>query len=168
MSSNVDVQWARGLLDEIGPEQLAEEVRMLRAAEPGLSPVEALDHALRRTLVRRRAEVSRETFVYLQWRVEQAWLATRAGHAASGAARTVPDRASGRLHSVPRPDTRLVCDSGGRRWAVCEAAPNDLLGAGSPRWLVFRSAGEERCTSAYLPDWASLTDAAVLALLPAA
>jgi hypothetical protein len=167
MSSNVDVWWARELLDEIGPEQLADEAHTLRAAEPGLSMIEALDHALRRALVRRRAEVSRETFVYLQWRVEQAWLATRARHAASEAACGVHARASGRPHSVPRPATRLVSDPDGRRWAVCEAGPNDLLGAGSPRWLIFRSAGEERRTSAYLPDWASLTDAAVLALLPA-
>jgi hypothetical protein len=50
---------------------------------------------------------------------------------------------------------------------VREAGPNDLLGAESPRWLRFRPAGEERRTSAYLPNWESLPDAALLALLPA-
>jgi hypothetical protein len=60
-----------------------------------------------------------------------------------------------------------VCDLGGRRWAVREAGPNDLFGCESPRWLVFRSAGEERRTSAYPPEWHSLPDAALLALLDA-
>jgi hypothetical protein len=70
-SANVDVQGALALLAEIGP-ALADVERALCAAEPGLSTAEAPDRALQGALARRRAEVSRETLVYLHWRVEQA------------------------------------------------------------------------------------------------
>jgi hypothetical protein len=167
MSPNVDVQWARGLLDEIGPERLADEARALRVAAPELSTLEALDRALRRALARRRTAVSRETFVYLQWRAEQTWLTAQAGRVAAEAARPARQPTRDGRRAAPRPGTRLVCDPAGRRWEVREAAPNDLFGAGSPRWLIFRAAGDERRTAAYLPDWASLPDAALVALLPA-
>jgi hypothetical protein len=160
MSSNVDVQGALALLDEIGP-TLADEERVLRAAEPQLSTAESLARVLRSALARRRAEVSRETFVYLHWRVEREWHATPAGRATFAAARPA------RAETPWLGSTRLVCDPAGRRWAVRETTPNDLFGAASPHWLVFRSAGEERRTSVYEPSWASLPDAALLALLPA-
>jgi hypothetical protein len=160
MSSNVDVQGALAFLDEISP-ALADEERALCAAEPGLSTAEVLDRALRGALARRRADVSRETFVYLQWRVEQARHASQASRAASDAARRA------RAETPTSGSARLVCDPAGRRWAVRETGPNDPFGAASPRWLTFRTAGEERRTSAYLPDWEALPDAALLALLPA-
>jgi hypothetical protein len=159
MSSNVDVQGALALLYEIGP-TLADEERVLRAAESALLPAEVLDRALRGALARHRVEVSRETFVYLEWHV------TRARRDAPGAG-ALPETARGRPNAelpTDRP-TRLVCDPAGRRWAVREVGPNDLFGGESPRWLTFRSAGAERRTSAYPPDWESLSAAALLALL---
>lgn len=166
MSPDMDADGASAPIDELGPTP-ADEEQTPRAAAPGSPPVEVPDRALPGAPARRRVEGSREPLAYLEWRVTRAWHAAQAAgerpepeRVVRGAPRRQPD-------DEPRPaqPTRLVCDPAGRRWAVREVGPNDLFGGESPRWLIFRSAGAERRTSAYPPDWESLPAEALLALL---
>jgi hypothetical protein len=169
MSENVDVAQANGLLTWLGPD-LAREEQALRAATPGIDDATALDGALRAALARLRVEVSRETFLYLQWRVETARLAARNTREAVDAARMARTQARlDRLEAAAaRNVPRVIRDPAGQRWLVLETEPNDLFGAESPCWLVFHGAHERRSVRTYPAGWRTCPDEVLLALLPSA
>jgi hypothetical protein len=173
MSANVDVVMALELLARLEPDLAAEEA-WTRPEPARPDDEEALDRALRAGLARLRVEVGRETFIYLRWRVEMARESARVAREAAAEARRAAQAARDATVAVHpglgallfrREPRREIHDAGGNRWAVSEVVANELLGAASPRWLVFVCGRARRHVAAYPPDWRALPEDALLALL---
>lgn len=67
---NVDVTAVAMVMAELSDVLHAEELTVQRTL-PRISPADALDTALRRSLARLRYELNRESFEFLRWKVEQ-------------------------------------------------------------------------------------------------
>lgn len=167
MTDTVDVRHADELLLRLEPE-LDYQERALRAITPALGDDELREAALRTALARLGADVSRRTFVYLRWKVEQA---RRSGWTVPEASTRPPSvREAGRALAAAEAAAlrvpRLMCDHAGDRWIVSEVGTPAPHGGAGTRALVFAKARERRRLSVYPRDWRSLSNDALGALLP--
>jgi hypothetical protein len=153
--------------------------RTVRENEPSLPDADVLNRALREALASLRLEVSRETFVYLAWRVERARAAAaatlaaatsarEAREAARAAARASAQLACGRFDppAPPLPDgpPRTFHDAVGNAWSVHEVPAGPVPWARGPHCLVFGSEVAIRRVWHYPADWRELPDAELEAL----
>jgi hypothetical protein len=63
------------------------------------------------------------------------------------------------------PRTTYFVDPGGVTWTVREADTTRVPGARAPRCLIFETAGHARRAWKYPPDWPTLGDEGLLALM---
>ncbi|MDB4882686.1 MAG: hypothetical protein JWL95_1452 [Gemmatimonadetes bacterium] len=149
------------------PEVLAHEELVVQRTLPRLSAADALDTALKRSLVRLRFELNQDSFEYLRWKVTMARAETQRLRAAAALTQenaqiTAAQSQSMRDHpgSTPRNfRTRTFRNEHDIVWTV--SALNTLTPT-DPRHstcLVFSSEESVVCVWEFPDDWCDLSDA---------
>ena len=176
MLETMDDRQATELLARLMPEMALHE-RELRAGAPTMDDDAVQEGALEAALRRLGEVVSRQTFVYLRWRLERGRRMARTAPAAPSSperpapstpvARAADDvRIAAEASALRVP--RLMCDDAGARWVVSEVGPPDAIGRPGAGCLVFAHARVHRRLTAYPADWRLLSNEALGALLPLA
>jgi hypothetical protein len=147
------------------PAVLAGEEAAVERTMPRMSPSEAFDTALRRSLARLRFELNQETFERLRWKLSMLRAESQLARADAAAARITSDsimawsgalrdaRAGGRA-----PMSRTFQADFGVLWTV--SALEGLTPVGSSRvgCLVFSNEETVTCVWDFPQDWLSLSD----------
>jgi hypothetical protein len=151
---------------EVLPEVLAHEELVVQRTLPRLSPADALDTALKRSLLRLRFELNQDSFEHLRWKVTTARAESQRlkamsamnqerGQETTMLARTIRDRHG----STPRDlRTRTFTSEHGVVWTVTALntlTPTDPQHA---TCLVFSSEESVVCVWEYPGDWSELSD----------
>jgi hypothetical protein len=187
----VDVNVVARVLDEIS-DVLPKEELMVQRTLPRISPADALDTALKRSLATLRYDLNRETFEFLRWKVAQTRADTerlrgarhdarssrRVAEVLAAAAASTPvlpasparDRRprlsveSARAIATARPTAfRSYHDEHGLLWAVTELATG-AEDSRRARCLVFTSEDSVSCLWTYPVYWVDLSDGLLEAL----
>lgn len=179
---NVDLLAVARLLAEL-PEVLPAEELAVQQSLPRISPADALDTALRRSIAHLRYELNRESFDYLRWKVEQTRVQServRSALASPRVSRETPDAdkraAPSReaLRNLPVDAARAVAtarttacrsyvDARGNLWTVTELATGAADGDRA-KCLVFTSEESVSCLWRYPLFWDDLSDGLLDAL----
>ena len=166
--SQIDEQEVARVL-EVLPEVLAHEELVVQRTLPRLSAADALDTALRRSLIRLRFELNQDSFEHLRWKVSTARaesqrlqsVAAIAQENAQLTAAHAKNLREGRGRSMRDSRTRTFKSEYGVVWTVSSLntlTPTDPQHA---TCLVFSSEESVVCVWNFPTDWSDLSDEAL-------
>ena len=152
----IDEQEIAKVMAEL-PDVLAREELVVQRTLPRLSPADALDTALKRSLARLRYELSRESFEYLRWKVSVARAESeRLRHAAAIGSTLAQLHPRGIARHSTQTRT-FTCDCGSI-WTVSELNTLTPTDPTHTTCLVFSSEESVACVWDYPSNWLELPD----------